>query len=177
MEGGGSNEHFSLPFVLYPMLVMIKYIFKQSKITRTQAFLCGLCFAIVSQIRLNNTAIIVGICFAWVYYYIKDRKYGDLFKLTGLFMIGMLIVYIPLLIYFLCNDALYDMFYTSILYNIKYKQTWGGEQTVMSILPNIIRMASCLLLPIISYTYDKKNGTNSLAFCLLISLVTFITSY
>jgi hypothetical protein len=90
---------------------------------------------------------------------------------------GCMVIFVPLVIYFAYHDALYDMIYTSILYNIKYKQSWGGEMTTMRYVRNIVRLLSCIILPILSYSYDKRMHKKSFVFCLLISLITFLTFY
>jgi hypothetical protein len=172
---GGTNEHYSLPFAIYPIFVSAKYFFKGGKITNINALLCGICFAIVSQIRLNNTAIIIGVCIALLYSLIRNKEFTALLKLAGFFVLGCIIIYIPLVIYFVYNDALNDMIYMSILYNIKYKQNWGGEMTLLKYRTNISHLLSCLLLPFLSYYYDKKSNSKSFALCFSISIITLLT--
>jgi hypothetical protein len=174
IEAGNTNEQYSLPFVLYPLLVTSRYYFQNRKFTLVSSLLCGICFGCVSLIRLNNTAIIVGLCIALAIEYIIRREYKTLLKLIISFILGVVIAVLPFIIYFASQNALYDALYASVLYNIKYKAAWGGDTRYIE---NIARLLSCVVLPIVSLVYDRIHHTRISLFCVAISLVTFLTFY
>jgi hypothetical protein len=176
MIGGANNEEYSLPFVLYPLLIAVRHFFGHQKFTWEEAVLSGICFACVSQIRLNNSAIIMGICLAFLYDYVRHKEFIQLGKLIGLFIVGIAIVLIPLIFYFISEGSLYDMIYDSILYNIHYRSNWNDGNPPQTTL-NVLRLLSCIVLPVFSYLYDRKKGLHTFPLCLGISIVTFFVFY
>jgi hypothetical protein len=140
-----------------------------------EVFLCGVCFACVSQIRLNNTAIIVGLCLALIYDYMKGGKYAELGKMVCMFILGSAVVLIPIIVYFAWNDALDDMIYTTIIYNMKYKAAWMIAHDLKGQTMMTLRSLSCILLPLVAYYNDRRDHTKMFPMCLPISLITFLT--
>jgi hypothetical protein len=172
---GNTCEEYSLPFVLYPLLVAVRYFFRGVRISWKEVFFCGVCFACVSQIRLNNTAIIVGLCLALIYDYVKTKKYTELGEMVCMFVLGSAVVLIPIIIYFAWNNALDDMIYTSIIYNMKYKAAWRVVHDLKGHTMICLRLFSCILLPLIAYYNDRRDHTNMFPMCFAISLITFLT--
>lgn len=82
-------------------------------------YILGLCFAFVFFIRPNNVAFIVSIIlFIGIYMVLKTRV-----KIRSALIfcfLGILTVTLPIIIYHLCTGTLYDMFYATVLHNIKY---------------------------------------------------------
>lgn len=173
IRAGGTCEEYSLPFVLYPMLIAIRYYLRNKQISLRNAFMMGLCFAFVSQIRLNNTAIIVGLCLLFLCEYVRKKNFGKLGRLMGMFVLGLLAVYIPIIVYFEMHNALYDMIYASILFNFKYQV----KKEEFGMFFNIVRLLPCIILPIIAYVNDRKELTSLFGYCLSISTVTFLTFF
>jgi hypothetical protein len=171
IECGNTNEQYSLPFVLYPLYVAVRHFFAGRRIALTDVLLSGLCFGCVSLIRLNNTAIIAGVCIALLCEYIRLRKYKSLLKNTVAFLGAALVVWLPFVLYFAAHSALYDMIYASILYNVKYKAAWGETRYFV----NFARLLSCIVLPALSLAYDRAHGERVSLLCIPVAAITFVT--
>ncbi len=117
-NGGNYTEEYSNFFCVISLFIFDKWN-REKKLTVKMSYLFGLCFAFAFFLRPNNVALIVSvILFIWIYMFMKGQKeirnaliYGSL---------GILTVTLPIIIYHLCTGTLYDMFYATILHNIKY---------------------------------------------------------
>ena len=154
-EGGNLTEDWSLSFLLLPLYLSLKWLKTNPSTPHPYIYsaIYGLCFGIVSLIRLNNTAIIVGIVIGLLIMHIINRQYRKLGLNAVSFIIGMAIAITPMLLYFGLNHSLDDMIYATLLYNIKYSQVWP-TLVDSPIWNNVIRLLPCLLACIIAVIYD-----------------------
>lgn len=122
IEEGNLSEEFSLPFLVVCLYIGIKWIIdkKCKKIMWYEPLVFGMFFSIISLIRLNNAILIVGLVLSILFILIKKKRYVDIFKCIGYFLVGCLIIYIPVCVYFIINDALVDMIYGTFIHNLMY---------------------------------------------------------
>jgi len=175
-ESGNSVEMWSLPFELLSLYLVLKAVRDNSCPILRLSLICGLCFGVVSLIRINDNCTIAGLAVGWIIYLCRHRRYKDILYSILYFTVGITIVVLPFLLYFHYNDALDKMLYANFVFNWHYKGAWIPSDLVRSnMVHNALTMWFCLVLPVISYIYDKRNRTE---FCHIISfasLVTFLT--
>ncbi|MGL5379104.1 hypothetical protein [Clostridium sp.] len=120
-EGGNLSEEYSNLFCIIGLYIFVKYYISGFKFKKRYPLILGICFMAITLIRINNAAILVSIVLT-VIIIIAMRKE---FKLIGTsimnFILGCLTVFLPVSLYFLIQDAIYDFIYASFLYNFKYK--------------------------------------------------------
>lgn len=132
-EGGNLSEEYSNFFIWIAVYFFIYYFkYKYSKLNTHGAFIIGICFSIITFIRINNAAILVAIIIGMFIYYIRDRKYKELWVAIKLFLIGFLVIATPVFIYFIVNSSSYEFIDATFLFNFKYKGT-GLIQGVLSL--------------------------------------------
>ena len=142
-NGGNYTEEYSNFFCVISLFVFDKWL-RDKTLTVSMLYIIGLCFGLVFFLRPNNVAMIISIIlFIGIYMYMKSRKKTtQVGKPTFLMLIrsalifsslGIMTVTLPIIIYHLCTGTLYDMFYATILHNIKYCQV-GAEQ--YRLIPN-----------------------------------------
>ena len=174
-EGGNLTEDWSLAFLLLPLYLSIKWIKTNSDTPHPLLYstIYGICFGIVSLIRLNNTAIIVGIVIGMVILHIARSQYRRLGLNAASFVLGMAIPTIPMLIYFGWNHALDDMIYATLFYNIKYSEVWPTLVDT-PIWQNIVRLLPCLFVCPIAIIYDRCHHVQLSYVIIPASIISFL---
>ena len=114
-------------------------------------FIYGTILGLSLMSRLTNA---VGICMASLViaiYLLRKGEWRNVFGNLISFIGGFLLVTLPFFIYFYMNDALYDMWYGTFLYNAEYAGSSGFNVTSIKGLANIIlRFENCYFLLIVS---------------------------
>ena len=123
MEEGNLSEELSLPFIascLYIAIIWIKSENLFNKKIYLYSFLFGINFSIIAFIRLNNAAPICGMLLGITLIFIFKKEYTKLLKCILSFLLGSFIITIPIILYFLKENALFEMLDATFLFNFKY---------------------------------------------------------
>lgn len=134
-EGGNLTEEYSLPFIAACCYMFVSYVTRVEKDAAhppIYAFFYGICLAVVSLMRMNNAAAIgAGILFIFIYLcYRKQVKNLLLNLLAGIG--GMLVVFLPVLIYFHLHGSLDEMIYATFLHNFTIVGNTGRDSIFSS---------------------------------------------
>lgn len=139
IETGNYSEEYSLPFLSICLYLAIKWLKEDNKFSKKiylYSYIYGLAFGIIAFIRLNNSAMICGICLAIIIIIIKEKKFKQLLICALSFGLGIITITIPILLYFYKVDAIYDMIYGTFIHNFLYINSNLG--TNMSIFARIL---------------------------------------
>lgn len=128
---GNLTEEYSLPMITLSLFYFLQY-FKEGETEwykiLISGMLCGLTFLLRANMIITwaifAAAIFIHLC--------CTREFAKLFKYILAFLSGVVLSFLPFLIYLIANDCLYDAWYASILYNILYSQT--SSDTIYSML-------------------------------------------
>lgn len=171
IETGNYSEEYSIPFLAICLYLAIKWLKGNNQFSNKNnlyAFIYGLCFSIIAFIRLNNAALICGLMLAITIIFIKNRKFLDLIKSALFFVLGIILVCLPIFIYFYKVDAIYDMLYGTFIHNFLYINS--GIQSNMSTIAKIIVFIIITLLAFFNCTtFSKDKNFKLLIFCTYIS--------
>ena len=166
-EGGNFTESYALPFLAFSLYIFLKFI-KQRECTLIECMGSGISFVIVILLRVNMVSL-------WVFYLpiifiilLKEQKFRQLGELSIAFIIGMVLAFIPVLIYLNFTDSVGDMWNSYIIFNLKYKESALSE-VIESFAYFFILLF--FLLPFIMYTAikyykEKLVAVNMLSFLL-----------
>ncbi|MDR1847262.1 MAG: hypothetical protein LBR17_04000 [Bacteroidales bacterium] len=150
LDEGNRNEEFSLVFLVIPLyLVLQDFMVKRFILKHT--FIYGICFALVSFIKLSNAAMLGALVFTIGTFLIIDGKWKLLFKHIGLFLLGILIVSGIISTYFLANNAFKEMIDGTFLWNFLYTST-GNFKIGFSVIYSVL---ISLFAIIVAYRYYK----------------------
>ncbi len=120
IQAGNNCEEWSLPY-LYLCLFLTTSINKNLSIKRyIYIFIIGVSAAVLFWIRANNMGVI---CACMIYLFVLSviaHNFKDLCFMCISLIIGFLSVTIPLVIYFIRIDALSEMIYASLIFNMQY---------------------------------------------------------
>lgn len=134
-EGGDCVEEFNMPFLVLSYYFIYRWSLDSNEgvveHNHLHATVYGMTLGVALMTRLTNAVGVMGavafICVALL----GQKKYKNLFANALWFVIGFIIVSLPIILYFWMNDALYEMWYGTILYNMEYaKNSVGGHSIV-----------------------------------------------
>ena len=126
MEEGNLSEELSLPFIATCLYIAITWIKSENLFDKKiylYSFLYGINFSIIAFIRLNNAAPICGLILGITIIFISKKEYKKLLKCILSFLLGILVILLPIILYFLKHNALFEMLDATFLFNFKYINT------------------------------------------------------
>ena len=156
-EEGNLSEEFSLPFLSIALYIGLNWIINKKRTFDRNAkyyvITLGICFSIISLIRLNNAAIILGLILGIAIILLKNKQFSTFLKCIIYFIFGIALVYIPICLYFYKNNALYDMFYGTFIHNFLYVK----NSNTYPLLEKIAYILHILILMICTYKLFFKD--------------------
>ncbi len=175
---GDSAEEFSLPLVAYALYAGLKALKNDDFLSRKEFFLIGLTSGTVFWIKYS----MVGFYFGWIavflIYAVFKRKITDLLRGILLIAAGITVITIPILLYFLLNSALTDLFrayfYNNLVYYPAYRN-WSYLKKLSSSLRSYRNNAFIpMILSILGWLYTLiKKQWKTAAFL----VITFLPAY
>lgn len=115
---GGAAEEFCLPMLGIAMLIGIRSIMDNRMPTFRESILLGVTASIVFWIKYNMVGFYIGFLLLFIGLAWKDRKWKSLWTAVKGAAAGLLIVTLPILIFFGVNNALDDLFRVYFLNNV-----------------------------------------------------------
>ncbi|WP_288669788.1 hypothetical protein [uncultured Bacteroides sp.] len=157
-QGGGTSEDISLPFITFPWMLYLKRIKSKSKITNLETIAIGLCFGILSFIRISNAAPFCGLfIFIFIDWFIQ-KQYKTILVFICFLILGILIAITPCLIYFHAKagmEGVNQMLYGTFFFNMEYIQsTKSGLFSIRAL--NFICIVSLFVILLLKYNHDKS---------------------
>lgn len=149
---GDSAEEFCLPFIAYALFLMLRFVKTQESPHRYQALLLGIGAGIILWIKFNIFLFIYGgSLLALIYIAYQQGQLRQLGRIVILALLGITIVTIAVLAYFIAHDAVDSLvdsyFYTNLF---KYSGTSSnGEPDVWWFIFVKLAILVVLLLPIL----------------------------
>lgn len=126
-QRGNLCEEWCLSFVSLPIYIYVKRLTNKEEhkpiYSHRDSFIIGICVGILSMIRLNNTAPIVGFVLWHFILCIKNKEYGRLWIDVASICGGMIIVFILCSIFYLIKagwTGVYEMIYGTFIFNFLY---------------------------------------------------------
>lgn len=118
---GNLCENYSFPFIVFCVYLSVKY-YQSNKVKHPwkYAFVYGICFAILAFIRVNNATVICGFVLCIIIRLAVAREYKNLIENVLAGLAGVLIISVPICLYFYFNNALQDMLFCTFTYNFMY---------------------------------------------------------
>lgn len=118
-EGGNLTEEYSLLFILAGLFIFLDFLLND-KISKARLILCGLSLGSVLMLRMNLIAMWIIFCIFVLIRCITKKQFKELGTFILYFVIGLLIIIIPFIIWFAVTGALKDFWNAYILFNFKY---------------------------------------------------------
>ncbi len=174
IAGGNLTEEWSIPMICFSLLLFTKYAVhaEQDPVHPAKhAFFHGICLTLVAFIRINNAiTIVTGIVVIGIYLGIR-KQWRSLLENLLAGMAGVILISVPIFVYFVRKHALYDMLYAVFIYNFKYMQirTHTGL-SANSLLGHYLPMAVSFMLILIHFVrYHRFRFIDILAFIITLT--------
>ncbi len=115
---GGSVEELALPILYYPIYTLTQAVKLRGDCipTRRQMVLLGAGAAALLWSKFTLLGIYVGYVLFAIVYLLKRKEAGRLLQSAGLFLLGVAVVTLPVLAYFVYHSALGEL-WTAYFYN------------------------------------------------------------
>ncbi len=120
LSNGNLTEEYSLPFIFLSLYFFTGDILNDKSPKPLHSFFYGISTAFMFFLRLNNAVSIYGIIICWIVILIKKGQWDILIKNLISGILGILLVTIPVLIIFMLQGTLYEMWYGVFLFNMMY---------------------------------------------------------
>lgn len=173
---GNMTEDYCIPFLVWSMYFVVKYfkcdIDNDIEHNVKYAFFYGITFMVCVLIRMTNFLPISVMIITGTVLLAVNKKWSNILKNIVAFIIGAVLVLVPFVIYYIKKNAIYEMFYGTIIHNIKYTLNTNGillNAGVFTILIVNLNLLMSLLIAISNFVTNKKERIVSLS--LMISAI------
>lgn len=124
-QGGNYTEEFALPFISISLFIFIDY-FANSTINKLRLTICGLSFAIIIMLRPNMIAVWIAFITIIFFKLLFQKEYKNLSYYIIWFIIGALIIALPIFFWLASNQAVRACYDCLIKFNSMYSSSRGG---------------------------------------------------
>lgn len=169
-EKGLNVETLALPFITASLYFYLEYFIK-NQINSIRIMLLGAMFCVTFFIRANMIGVWLFMSILFMVHNILKKKMGDIIKYILLFLVGVMIVFIPLISYMLFKGNLIDMFYQAFYINFKYAGGEGvGRRTILLWAISIFKEVSLLFI-IIAANLCKRTDKKLIIYNIFVVLL------
>lgn len=169
-EGGNNVEEYVLPFLFISFYNICRWLRKienerDYSHTPCHSLIYGVVLGISLATRLTDALSVCGALLVVYGVILYHRLWKNLYLNIIYFVLGFALIYLPFVIYFAWKHALYDMWFSSFLFNFSYLSSHSIHFSTLYQLGAFIKsyLFSFLLL---SYSlllfFDKKNRVATL---------------
>lgn len=119
ISDGNLTEEYCILYCMIAIYTALKFITKHPKAPHPHKnmVIYGICFGICAFIRVNNGLIICGIVFVTIMTDFINEHIKEIFKNILYFIVGVLIVAVPVCLFFLIKGTLSDMLFSTFVFN------------------------------------------------------------
>lgn len=153
LANGNLTEEYSLPFIFLSFYLFLKDMRTMGDPRPVHSYVYGICFGMLSFIRLNNAVTICAVILFWMIVLIGQKRWKTLLLHLGVGLLGIATVVVPILLYFLLRGTLYDMIYAVFLFNLRYSTGSGflHRLTSLNIWAHLIILFAPLVLAMLVF--------------------------
>ena len=145
-QHGNTVEEWILPLLIWSSYFSVKFFaYKQKEHDFKAAILYGVTVAFAAFSRATNAIPILIIILVILIYLIKQKEWKNILKNIVAFIVGALIVTIPIFIWFGVNGAFKEMMHATFIFNYEYIK----HRAFVSDTGRILRHTARYLLPLI----------------------------
>ncbi len=159
---GGSAEELCLPFFAYSIYSMLKYL-KTGNITKKEILINGIMAGIILWTKYTLLGFHFILAATFFFVNVSKHKYIDAIKSSFIYLSGMFIVTIPILLFFLLNNAIKELFNVYFIINMtsysKITSTFKKITTAFGLLGfnlvSNIPFIIFIVIPLIYYIFKR----------------------
>ncbi|MCM1404228.1 MAG: glycosyltransferase family 39 protein [Prevotella sp.] len=130
MRSAATVEEFCLPIYAYFLLCWLEFLLEKKSWTWVRALCLGLCFGICLWVKYTLFYFMLVPMLAWFILSLRRRQYRTLVTNLLLMLAGVVIISVPIVIFFVANHAFGDLLHVYFFINL----TAYGTANVLTIL-------------------------------------------
>lgn len=132
-EGGNLTEEYALLFITISLYYFTKYFYIENNISLGHAIIHGICCGATMLLRPNMFGIWAAFCTIITIENLIKKKYKEAVVLVLGFLIGLIIIIIPFVIYLTINGAMDEFLYQYLTFNSSSYASVGGIISVVNL--------------------------------------------
>lgn len=177
---GNMSEEWSLLFVSYPLMAYHRLLkADQTQFDRKTLVLIGVCLGMVTIIRMNNMAPVIGLLLYCLLRAWKRKEYGYIGRAFLSIFVGFILPILAASLYMGMIGGLQgivDMLYSTFLFNVEYMRIQGAATFSIEKYRYLfeITLPVLLVLPLIR---KRPEHVVPLLFCFLMTVLTLGKSF
>ena len=168
-DGGNFTEEYACTFILLALDIFAKS-FQNDKVSLFEILICGLAFGAVCLLRINMISLWLVMCVGVLLKCVKENKVKYLFKFITYFILGVIIIVAPILLWLGIRGAFNDFINDYFIFNFMYSGASFNDRLVAlyvtTSLPDII-----ISVPIFVILVFRKRKYPNLSLMCFISLI------
>lgn len=159
-EGGNLTEEFSLPFLLICLYCGVRYFTNPNLQTHPAfyAFIYGICFGVISLIRITNAVTICALILGILITLILKKSYKNIWHNALAFLCGSFFAITPAVVYCIYNGILIEMVEAVFLFGFTYAKEGGLINWFFKDPAKLIFVLPMLLPIVITFVTSYKNN-------------------
>lgn len=183
LEGGNLTEEFALPFLAISIYIFVNYFSDPEKTRIWEIVILGMSCAMVFSLRANIIILWLVFCFIIFLKLLFSKEYKSLWKYTLFFSLGLLLVFLPISIYLLINNAFEAAIFQSLIFNFMYLDASADHTEARMQLYTLLKNDYIILITAVFFGYTaiiwrklKENERYFYVAILLFSIGSFMSS-
>ena len=137
MAHGGSAEEICIPIIILPYYFGIDAIMRKKEITPLRWFVIGISSGMILWIKFSMLGFYLGFGLFFLINYLASRKFFHLFKSFISLIAGIIFISVPILIYFVVNNAVSDLLTVYFYDNIFMYSLGNNSNVIVKIIVNM----------------------------------------
>ncbi len=121
-EAGNLTEEYALLFIMISLYIFVDYLLND-KVNRLRIIICGFCFASVCLLRINMIPCWIVFMIAILIKCLKNKEYQKLINYIIYFLLGSLIITVPIFIWLISKGAFMAFIDDYITFNLRYSSS------------------------------------------------------
>ncbi|MCR4904098.1 MAG: hypothetical protein K6A23_14665 [Butyrivibrio sp.] len=177
--GGGLVEEYAMFFIGFATYIFLDYFINQ-KITGIRLIACGMCFGAVLMLRANMATLWVAFCIGVLLKCLIEKNIKDIIHFISLFLIGIMIIVLPFVIWMGMNGILSDFVEVYINFNMFYSSVEAGHTSIIGRIDTFDRFAKetfiIISVALICYKIYKERKLLDIVYLAYIIITLVFTS-
>lgn len=169
-EGGNFTEEYALPWISISLYIVIKF-FITKEYKKRSIVLLGISFAVVFFLRVNMVGLWGALIIALSIYLLKSKRIADFFKCALLFLVGLILVILPIIIYLVLTDSFKYMIDYYFVFNLLYTASHSRKGIITFFFKCITFAGISSFFIVYSLLMNYKNKI------LWVNIITFLFAY
>ncbi|MCH4193258.1 MAG: hypothetical protein LKF52_13200 [Butyrivibrio sp.] len=172
LANGNLSEEYSLPFIFLCLYLFLRDLQEGNEPTIGYSFIYGVGIGILMFIRANNAVTICALVLFWLVELLYEKKWLVLLKNAGIGIAGIMVVTVPICLYFEVQGSLQEMLYATFLFNMKYSSRTSFLSTFMqkSVMAHMMILFMPLIMAVFVFSYNEFSRRFKLAMELILVL-------